>query len=187
MSPDDHNGSGAVPFQDVIDPFIRVCPGPALAVRALRAVAYQPIEGIPGLEPGPNGDGADRTSNGRKPAHLHRLGDVANAVSCTADHLSRVARRYGFSITVAIRWTTVLQGLALREEGASQTQIARRLGLADAPSWSRFVKNLTGKTPTQLPHLPLSDWVLEARRRVFLTPYQVNHEPETVSRSGKAG
>ena len=34
MSPDDHNGSGAVPFQDVIDPFIQVCPGPALAVRA---------------------------------------------------------------------------------------------------------------------------------------------------------
>ena len=169
MSPDDHNGSGALSFPDVIDPFIRVCPGPALAVRALRLVAYQPVEGIAGLEPDSNGDGPGNTGNGRKPTHLHRLGDVANAVSCTADHLSRVARRYGFSITVAIRWTTFLQGLALREEGASQTQIARRLGFADA-SWSRFVRNLTGKTPTQLPHLPLSHWVLEARRRVFLTP-----------------
>lgn len=172
MSPDDHNGSGAVLFQDVIDPFIRVCPGPALAVRALRLVAYQPVVGIAGMEPGSNGDGPSGSGNGRKPVHLHRLGDVANAVSCTADHLSRVARRYGFSITVAIRWTTVLQGLALREEGVSQTQIARRLGFADASSWSRFVRNLTGKTPTQLPHLPLSDWVLEARRRVFLDTIQ---------------
>lgn len=171
MSPDDHNGSGAVPFHDVIDPFIRVCPGPALAVRALRLVAYQPVEGIPGLEPGPNGDGASLTRYGGKLAHMHRLGDVANAVSCTADHLSREARRYGFSITVAIRWITLLQGWALREAGASQTQIARRLGFADA-CWSRFVKNLTGKTPTQLPHLPLSDWVLEARRRVFLDTIQ---------------
>ncbi len=172
MSPDDHNGSGALPFPDVIDPFIPVCPGPALAVRALRLAAYQPVEGIAGLEPDSNGDGPGNTGNGRKPAHLHRHGDVANAVSCTADHLSRVARSYGFSIAVAIRWTTFLQGWVLREGGASQTQIARRLGFADAQSWSRFVKNLTGKTPTQLPHLPLSDWVLEARRRVFLDTIQ---------------
>ena len=97
MSPDDHGGSGAVRFQDVIDPFIRVCPGPALAVRALRLVAYQPVEGILGLEPGLNGDAPARTGNGRKPAHLHRLGDVAKAASYTADHLSREARRYGFA------------------------------------------------------------------------------------------
>ena len=77
MSPDDHNGSGALPFPDVIDPFIRVCPGPALAVRALRLVAYQPVEGIAGLEPDSNGDGPGNTGNGRKPTHLHRLGDVA--------------------------------------------------------------------------------------------------------------
>lgn len=172
MSPDDHNESGAVPFQDVIDPFIRVCPGPVSAVRALRLVAYQPVEGILGLEPGPNGDAPARTGNGRKPAHLHRLGDVAKAVSYTADHLSRAARRYGYSISVAIRWITLLQGWALWEQGASQAQIAHRLGFADAASWSKFVKNLTGKTPTQLPQLPLSDWVLEARRRVFLEPIQ---------------
>lgn len=61
MSPDDHSGSGAIPLQDVIDLFIRVCPGPALAARALRLVAYQTVEGILGLEPGPNGDGPART------------------------------------------------------------------------------------------------------------------------------
>lgn len=80
MSPDDHNGPGVVRFHDVIDPFIRVCPGPALAVRALRLVAYQPVEGIPGLEPGSNGDGPGGSGNGGKPAHLRRLGDVAKAV-----------------------------------------------------------------------------------------------------------
>ena len=34
------------------------------------------------------------------------------------------------------------------------------------------VRNLTGKTPTQLPHLPLSDWAIEVRRRVFLVPHR---------------
>ena len=44
-----------------------------------------------------------------------------------------------------------LQGYALWEQGAGQERIARRLGFSDASSWSRFVKNLTGKTPHSAP------------------------------------
>ena len=173
MTAADQQGSGNTPFVDVIEPFIRACPGPALIVRALRLVAYQPFAGTPGPRVDPNGDGPPWDENGRKPARLRRLMDVSSALLYTADHLSRQARRYGFSITAAIRWITFLQGWALKEGGASQTRIARQLGFSDASSWSRFVRNLTGKTPTQLPHLPLSDWVLEARRRVFLDSHQV--------------
>ena len=80
------------------------------------------------------------------------------------------------SILTAIRWTTFLHGWALQEEGASQARIARCLGFSDGASWSRFVRNLTGKTPTQLPNLPLRDWALEARQRVFLDLHQPSND-----------
>lgn len=172
MNPDDHNRPGTVAFPDIVDPFIRACPGPASAIRALLLVTYQPVEGILGPEPDPNGDGPRKSGDGNAPAQLRSLIEVAGALSYTADHLSREAKRYGYSLSLAIRWVTFLQGCALREVGESQTRIARRLGFSDASSWSRFVRNLTGKTPTQLPHLPLIDWVLEARQKVFLVPYK---------------
>ena len=170
----ENNGRpGDLPFPDAIESFIRACPGPTLAVKALRLVAYQPIRGIRGLHPeDPAHSGPSENQNGRKSAPMRTLKDVADAVSYTADHLAKEARRYGYSILLAIRWVTFLQGYALHEQGASQTRIARRLGFSDASSWSRFVKNLTGKTPTQLPRLPLSDWALEARRRVFLVSHR---------------
>ena len=97
---------------------------------------------------------------------------MARNVFCTPDHLSKEARRYGFSVVEAMRWITFMQGCALREQGVGGARIAERLGFSEPASWSRFVKNLTGKTPTQLPKLPLSEWVYEARRRVFLEPYR---------------
>ena len=65
-----------------------------------------------------------------------------------------------------------MAGYVLRRQGVGGAQIAARLGFSGPASWGRFVGNLTGKTPTQLPLLPLSDWVEEARRRVFLYPYR---------------
>ena len=48
---ENHRRPGDLLFPDAVEPFIRTCPGPAPAVKALRLVAYQPIRGIPGLEP----------------------------------------------------------------------------------------------------------------------------------------
>ena len=164
---------GDLPFPDSVEPFIRAYPGPTLAVKALRLVAHQPVRGIPALEPEDLAhSGPSENQNGRKSAPIRTLKDVADAVSYTADHLAKEVRRCGYSILLAIRWVTFFQGYALWEQGASQTRIARRLGFSDASSWSRFVKNLTGKTPTQLPRLPLGDWALDARRRVFLVPHR---------------
>ncbi len=42
-------------FQEAIEFFIRACPGPALAERGLRIVAYQRIRGIVGLDDGSAG------------------------------------------------------------------------------------------------------------------------------------
>ena len=170
---ENHGRAEDLPFPDAVEPFIGACPGPALAIKALRLVVYQAIKGISGLEPeDPMHLGPSKNHDERKSAPMRTLKDVADAVSYTADHLAKEARRYGYSILLAIRWVTFLQGYALHEQGASQTRIARRLGFSDASSWSRFVKNLTGKTPTQLPRLPLSDWALEARRRVFLVSHR---------------
>lgn len=168
----DHHRPGNVPFPDVIEPFLRACPGPPMAIRALRLVAYRPIKGISGLDPEDSthvwrGSGHDGTES----APMRTLSNVAKGVFCTPDHLSKQARRYGYSIALAIRWINFLQGCVLREQGMSHECIARRLGFSDASSWSRFVKTLTGKTPTQLPNLMIDDWVNEARRRVFLVSF----------------
>ena len=58
-------GSGDVPFHDTIELFIRACPGPALAVKALRMVAHQPIDCIAGRE-------RDATIEGSSPLPVGR-------------------------------------------------------------------------------------------------------------------
>lgn len=167
----DGSRSGEVLFPDAIEPFIRACPGPDLAVKALRLMAYQEITGIPGLEP-PD-DPRTRLGNNREgdgTVSLATLGDVAEALHYSPAYLSRVARRRGYSISLAIRWLRFLRGYVLKQNGLKREAIARSLGLSDASAWSRSVKDLTGKAPSQLPRLSLSDWVLEARRRVFIVP-----------------
>lgn len=162
-----------VPFPEAIDPFINACPGPDIAIKALRAMAYQQILGIPGLAPSHNHRSrlsAGQRGNRRTP--LSTLGDVARVVYCSPGHLSRVARRRGYSISLAIRWLRFLFGYVLQENGVKGEVIATRLGLSSASAWSRFVKELTGKAPSQLPRMPLNDWVREARRQVFLVPLQ---------------
>ena len=53
-------------FQEGIEFFIRACPGPHMAERGLRIVAYQRIRGIPGLEDGSSAQehGADISGGG---------------------------------------------------------------------------------------------------------------------------
>lgn len=157
----------------MIEPFLRACPGPPVAVRALHVVAHQRVKGIAAGESEDHAHSRQGKSHGgRSTAPLRTLNDVAKHVFCTPDHLSKEARRYGFSIVQAMRWITFMQGCVLREHGVSRARTAERLGFSEPASWSRFVKNLTGKTPTQLPRLPLNEWVHEARRRVFLEPYR---------------
>ena len=100
--PDERDRPGDLPFPDAIEPFVRACPGPALAIGALRVVAHQPINGIAGLELDPAH---------KKPAPVRTLNRAASAVFCTADHLSKAAAHYGFSILLAIRWITFSAGV----------------------------------------------------------------------------
>ncbi len=167
----DHRGHEKILFPDAIRPFIESCPGPDLAIKALRMMAYQEITGIPGLELSDNP--RNRLMNNHKGdgrASLSTLGDVAEALHYSPAHLSRVARRRGYSISLAFRWLRFLHGYALEQSGFERKVIARRLGFSDPSTWSRSVKELTGRAPSQLPRLPLGEWVLEARRQVFIVP-----------------
>ena len=166
-----------VPFADAIGPFIQSCPGPDLAIKALRLMAYQDIAGIHGLEQPDDSRNRQRENHdGGGRALLTTLADVAKALSYSPAHLSRVARRRGYSISLAIRWVRFLHGYALRQKGMKGEVIARRLGLSDASVWSRSVKELTGRAPSQLPRIGLVDWVLEARRQVFIMPLRPRND-----------
>lgn len=149
-----------LPFNEAITPYLRACPGPAIAEKGLRIMAYQYVPGISGLK---QTDGA---------APFRSVKDIAKAVCCSPGHLSRVALDRGYSFGLAVRWITLLQGIALRQSGCAGKSVARRLGFSDAAGWTRFTRRLIGKTPSQLPHMPVEDWAVVARAVVFLAPYR---------------
>ena len=149
-------------FDILVDPFIRACPGPDLAVRGLRLMAHQEVFGVV--------SSLSSSQTGESPAVLRTLTDIANQLYCTPGHLSRLARERGYSYSHALRWIRLLFGIFLLDRGTSGDEIARRLGLADGSSWSRFSARLTGKTPSQLPRMPVHEWVRIAKLQVFLTP-----------------
>lgn len=98
-----HEGSQEVSFLDVIEPFLRACPGPPVAIRALHVVAHQRIEGIVGLERKDHVHSwLVKSDGGSGTAPVRTLKDVAKHVFCTADHLSKAARHYGYSILYAM-------------------------------------------------------------------------------------
>ena len=144
MNNDKRNHRSDLQFHDAIAPYLRGCPGPAIAEKGLLIMACQHVPGIPGLD-GSNGAGPFRSVKG-----------IAQAVCCTPGHLSRVALERGYSFGLAIRWITLLQGIALRRSGSSGNTIARSLGFSDPAGWTPFTQRLIGKTPSRLPNMPLA-------------------------------
>lgn len=96
---------------------------------------------------------------------------------CTPEHLSRVARDRGYSYALAVRWIRFLLGVELRRQGRGGKTIARRLGMPEPASWTRFVRRLIGRSPKQLPNLTVEEWAKEGMVRVFLAPLRVGGPP----------
>ena len=92
----------------------------------------------------------------------------------------KAARQHGYSFSHALRWVRHLHAVALLEEGERTNRIAWRLGFNDYAGWSRFTERLLGRSPKQLPVLPLEYWVRSAiedvffgrRAALFVTPEQ---------------
>lgn len=91
----------------------------------------------------------------------------------TPEHLSRVAHDRGYSYSLAVRWVRFLLGIELRTQGRGGKAIARRLGMPDPASWTRFVQRLIGRTPKQLPNLTVEDWARVGVVRVYLVSLRV--------------
>ena len=154
-------------FSEAVEPYLNACPGPALAERGLRLVAYQRIAGIPGLEI-PGGIGRDDQVSNRHQAYLRSISDVAIRVHCEARYLSDAALRRGYSYSRALRWLRFLHALALRDAGTPVLSLVRSLGFSDSSGWNRFTKALIGKTPRQIPRASMEFWVRLAIEDVYL-------------------
>ena len=155
-------------FQETVEPYLRACPGPALAKAGLRLVAYQRIPGIPGLEvPSESTATSIPGVAGRGGTYLRSLADVATRVHCRSRYLSDAVRR-GYSYSRALRWLRFLHGLVLRDTARSTWSMVRSLGFSDPSGWTRFTKALIGKTPRQIPMAPMDFWVRLAIEDVYL-------------------
>ena len=159
-------------FVREIELFLRACPGPTVARGGLRRAALQPVEGIPGLEDGRregtlDGTGA-RAGRGGRDGYLWTIGHVAEVLHCRPAYLSEASKDHGYSYSEALRWIRFLHGRALRAEGISAEEVARRLAFHDLAGMGRFTHRLTGKSPKELPTLPLGLWVRMGVEKAFL-------------------
>lgn len=165
-------------FPDRVRLFLDACPGPPMLRVALRVAALQPVAGIPGIEThetGPSGlqssvfgkysgKGGTSEKSGR---YLSTVVQVGERLAVCPKYLSKAARQHGYSFSHALRWARHLHAVTLLEEGERADRIAWRLGFNDYAGWSRFTERLLGRSPRQLPVLPLRYWVNKAIEDVF--------------------
>ena len=156
-------------FPEVVAPYLSACPGPPIAEHGLHLVALQRIDGIPGLEVlGIDGEQLPcRRSAGRK-RYLRSIADVATEVRCRPRYLSDAALRRGYSYSRALRWLRFFHGLVLAEADAPSLDKLHSLGFSDHSGWSRFTMALVGKSPSQIPRIPIESWVRLATENVYL-------------------
>lgn len=151
---------------------------------ALRVVALQYVEGIPGPS-SPDGKthrdlnirdlpGGCTTQNG---TYVRTIARVAELLGCRPAYLSETALKNGFSLSLALRWIRLSHGMALQNAGVGITETTWRLGFSDRAGWHRFTVALVGKTPAQLPTVSVSFWAREAVRAVFLTTPKLRGMP----------
>ena len=157
-------------FAELIERFIEACPGPYLAIKGLRLMAHQRVEGIAALElDGKEAQGSreERGVRGRQ-GYLWSVREIARQLrGVRPGYLSESALRKGYQYSRALRWIRFLHGKALVDRGIRGDVMARRLGFSDPAGWTRFVNALVGSTPTQLTPLPLAAWVERAIEDVY--------------------
>ena len=177
-------------FDEEIRFFLNACPGPAVVKHGLRLVAFQKVRGIRGLEPSGEDVAVPAATEYRRGSehggddrgYLHRVVEIAERVGCRRAYLSEAALRHGFQYSRAVRWIRFLHGMALRVVGVDALTLAMRLGFSDLAGWNRFTRRLLGRTPSQLPHVPLGYWVRRAVNDVFLAPAATGSERRATNR-----
>ncbi len=174
-------GETAKSFTETIGLFLDACPGPPLARTGIRIAAFQPVKGIPELyassypdrppvvrsQSGGGGGGGGEDSFACTHRYLASATQVARRMKCRPAYLSKAAGKHGYSFSRALRWVRFLHGMALLGDGHRVDTVAWRLGFNDVAGWSRFTTRLVGRSPSQLPVLPLALWVRKAVNDVY--------------------
>ena len=161
-----------------------------LKVRALYGAAAKRLRGIPGLERSGEDEERRRGFEGHRSSgqtegdgsYLRKRTEIAELLGCRPAYLTEAALRHGYQYSTALRWIRFLHGMALRAAGVDALSLATRLGFSDVAGWSRFTKRLVGRTPSQLPNLPLEHWVMRAVDDVFFAPATPGTETRGFSR-----
>lgn len=165
-------------FDEEIRFFVNACPGPAMARRGLQIAAFQEIRGFSGLERSWEDVEQQRGFESRRSpgqtegdgSYLRKQTEIAELLGCRPAYLTEAALRHGYQYSKALRWIRFFHVVAYRAAGVDALTLATRLGFSDLAGWSRFTKRLVGRTPSQLPNLPLEYWVRRAVSDVFLPP-----------------
>lgn len=177
-------------FAEEIKFFLNACPGPAVARHGLHIAAFQEVRGIPRLVPTREDDEPREVSKPRRGSgqgegdrsYLSEVAEVAELIGCRSGYLSEAALRHGYQDSRALRWIRFLHGMALRAEGVSALTLVMRLGFADLAGWNRSTRRLVGRTPRQLPSLPIDYWVRRAVDDLFLSPATTETERQKTNR-----
>ncbi len=171
--------AGCPDFPAAVRLFFEACPGPPMLRLGIRVAALQLVKGIPGLDASRRGSGSrdaarlslyeanEETRRSDADRYLCSVVAVAKRLKVRPGYLSETAVRHGFSYSRALRWIRYLHAATLLAEGHRLDTVARRLGFCDVAGWSRFTVRLLGRSPSQLPVLPLQWWVRKAVDDVF--------------------
>ncbi len=152
-------------FAEAIKSFLTACPGPPLAQAGLHMAALQAVKGISELDP--KGSAAFERGESDAGSYLWSARQIGDRLNCSAEYLTRAAGKRGYSFARALRWIRFLHAMALLAEECRVETVAYRLGFSDIAGWSRFTKRLVGRSPRQLPVVPLEIWVRKAVDDVF--------------------
>jgi len=95
-----------------------------------------------------------------RPFLIRSVKQLSERLGCTPEYLSRTASASRFSISLTIRWITLVRGLMLAaEEGYTWELVAYSMGFGSQSNWGNFVVRLTGIPPSEASQKGVRHWV----------------------------
>jgi len=95
-----------------------------------------------------------------RPLFIRSVKQLSKKLGCTPEYLSRTASASRFSISLTIRWITLIRGLMLAaEEDYTWELVAYSMGFGSQSSWGNFVVRLTGMPPSEASQKGVQHWV----------------------------
>jgi len=118
------------------------------------------------LEEEPPAEPVDASSPKAPPRSIRTL---ARRLRCSADHLSRLARKHGIDLRSFLAWATALRALQLRiNPDVSWERVAWCLGYESVSGLSEHLKTTLGRRPSELDHAELGAWFSTMEERFRL-------------------